>query len=67
MCKNQNKQFQKDPKRFFESLDQEKIEVKVPPTEEQLSGFWRGIYEDGRNHKEDATWIRGVEAELEVK
>ena len=67
LCKTQNKLFQKDPKRFFESLDQEKIEVKVPPTEENLATFWKGIYEDERNHNEDATWISMVEKDLDNK
>ena len=67
LCRNQNKQFEKDPKRFFESLDQEKIEVKQPPPEEQLSAFWRGIYEDGRSHNENASWIAEVEDDLKNK
>ena len=43
LCKTQNEQFQRDPKRFIESLDEEKIKVDNPPQEEQLSSFWRGI------------------------
>ena len=64
LAKFQNRQFQKDPKRFIESLDEEKIEVKTPPSEEQLSDFWRGIYEDESNHDEEAAWIPAVEETL---
>ena len=59
-----NKEFEKDPKRFIASLDEEKIEVKNPPTEEELSQFWRGIYEDGRDHDGEAAWIESVESSL---
>ena len=67
LCKTQNKNFEKDPKRFIESLDEEKIEVKTPPPEDQLSAFWRGIYEDERSHNTEAAWIQQVENDLENK
>ena len=41
--KFQNQRFKKDPKRFIESFDEEKIEVKTQPSEEQLSDFLEGF------------------------
>ena len=67
LSKSQNKFFERDPKKFFDSLNAEKIEIKTPPPENELSTFWKGIYEDNRSHKENAAWIPEIENDLKVK
>lgn len=64
LSKSQNKQFESDPKKFFQTLNEEKIEVKTPPPEEQLSAFWRGIYENNLDHNEAANWIPKVQEQI---
>ena len=64
LSKNQNKEFERDPKKFFQTLNEEKIEVKTPPSEEDVNTFWRGIYEDDRDHNDQANWIQVVEEQL---
>ena len=38
--------------------------MKTPPSEEQLSDFWRGIYEDESINDEEVAWIPAVEEML---
>ena len=45
-------------------MHEEKNEVKTPPSEEQLSDFWRGIFEDESNHDVEAAWIPAVKNTL---
>ena len=45
MSNIQNKYFEQDPKKYFDSLDAEKIEVKTPPPVNEVSTFCKGIYE----------------------
>ena len=45
MTKIHNKFFKRDPKKLFDSLDVDKIEVKTPLPENEVSTFWKGIYE----------------------
>ena len=67
LSKSQNKEFERDPKKFFQKLNEEKIEVKTPPSEEGLATFWKGIYEGYRDHNEHANWIPVLEEQLKGK
>ena len=61
LAKLRNRNFQKDLETFIESLDEEKIEVKTPPSEKKLSDFWGGFFEDYTSHDEEAAWIPAVD------
>ena len=60
----QNKAFERDPKKFISSIMEDSIDVKTPPTENEIATFWKGIYEDSTPHNASAPWIREIEEEV---
>ena len=67
LSKSQNKAFERDPKKFFQTLNEEKIDVKTPPSKEEISAFWKGIYENEQDHNNQAKWLPEVEKQLRDK
>ena len=58
---SQNRVFQTDPKRFYREVGKKPIEVKNIPKEEELEGFWRGIWSTEKQHNEKAVWLKDTE------
>lgn len=55
--KIQNKQFNRNEKLFYKSLEkQEEIRI-IPPNTNEIKNFWENIWSNPKQHKETATWI----------
>ena len=55
-----NRQFAENPRLVYRSLTNSTIEVRVPPKEDEVEGFWRPLCEDPKQHRE-AEWTQTVE------
>ena len=61
LTKIHNQQFERDPKQFYRNIKNSTITVSRPPTEEDVSVFWRNIYENSPIHNQAAHWIDTIE------
>lgn len=55
-----NKQFNENPRIVYRNMTNKSIEVKTPPSEDEVERFWRPLYEDPKQHHE-AEWIQNIE------
>ena len=53
----QNYQFESHPNKFYDTIRGNKIEVIDTPSEEEVSNFWRPMYENEKHFNKDASWI----------
>lgn len=61
LTKKHNEEFHKNQKQFFRNISQAAIKIKEPPSKEELSTFWRNIYEGEVKHNDNAIWMHTVE------
>ena len=61
-----NSQFSTNPRRVYNELINEKVEVKKPPDKESLENFWRPLYETEKIHEEHE-WIEEIQIQNEPK
>ena len=61
LTKKQNEDFNKNPKQFYRTINQDAIEINTPPPQEALSTFWRSIYENEVQHAEETTTIETIQ------
>ena len=61
-----NSEFSKNPRKVYNDLINENIEVKKPPEKEALEHFWRPLYETEKIHEEHE-WIEIIETKNETK
>ena len=61
----QNKIFKEDAKKFYRELDNKKIDVTHPPTTDKIEDFWGKIWEERKDHNQDAKWIQDQEKQYE--
>jgi len=54
---HQNKIFNEDAKKFYRQLNNQNSDVIHPPSQENVTKFWRGILEDEVAHNDKANWI----------
>lgn len=51
-----NRKFAENPRKVYRDIMQETIEVKEPPKREEVERFWRPLFEDPKQHREEQ-WI----------
>ena len=59
----QNRQFRINQRRFYQNLEGSCNETETPD-KEQTTKFWSDIWDNPKEHKVDAAWIKDVEADL---
>lgn len=60
----QNKLFQEDTKKFFRSLEKSETHVSTPPTLENVTSFWGGMYGTETNYNVQANWIKNIDEKI---
>ena len=58
----QNRQFNTNQRRFYQSLDDDNNTTEVPDTEETTK-FWQNIWDNPKDHNTNAAWITSTESE----
>ena len=58
-AKQLNRQFAENPKIVYRNMAKGTIEVRTPPSKEDLERFWKPMFEDPRHHQEN-TWIETI-------
>jgi len=53
----QNYEFVNKPNKLYDEIRNNKIQITTPPTEEQMSGFWKPIFQNTKNYNKDAVWL----------
>ena len=56
----QNRLFERDQKRFYQSLDQESSQRRLSPNCDEAKEFWSGIWKSGGSHNVSASWLEEV-------
>lgn len=59
----QNKQFNEGAKSFYRNILNKQIDVKNHPPIEDVEQFWKGIWEDNKQHNHEAPWIESLKEE----
>ena len=59
----QNRQFNTNQRRFYQSLDDDNNTTEVPDKEETTK-FWQNIWDNPKDHNTNAAWITSTESEL---
>ena len=54
----QNYMFVNNTQKAYKELRGTKIDVKNPPSKEEIESFWGPIYETEKNHNKNANWIK---------
>ena len=54
----QNYMFVNNTQKAYKELRGTKIDVKSPPSKEEIESFWGPIYETEKNHNKNANWIK---------
>lgn len=60
--KEQNSQFEKNEKQFYNQLTKSEDIQIIPPSEEQITNFWTSIWSNEKTHNSNAEWIKTEEA-----
>ena len=65
---SQNRIFENNQRQFYRELDQkeERCDDDQPVAEESKQ-FWRNIWSQSADHKEDAKWLQDLRSEVNVK
>ena len=64
----QNRLFGNNQRQFYRELDQEKERGDDDyPEPEESKQFWRNIWSQSADHKEDAKWLQDLQSEVNVK
>ena len=50
--------FVNNTQKAYKELRGTKIDVKSPPSKEEIESFWGPIYETEKNHNKNANWIK---------
>jgi len=53
----QNYEFVNKPNKLYDEIRNNKIQITTPPTKEQMSGFWKPIFQNTKNYNKDAVWL----------
>ena len=53
----QNQIFKSDAKKLYREIGTKKIDIRKPPSTEDMEDFWRDIWREGKGLNENATWI----------
>jgi hypothetical protein len=56
-----NKLFAQDARKFYRSLGKKVIDVKQPPPVAEVEDFWAGIWENQKDHNNNASWLDDIE------
>ena len=56
-----NRQFFNNPKKLYRSMKGEAIEIKNTPRKEEVEQFWKSIWQDKDDFKQDAEWLKTLE------
>ena len=59
--RKQGRMFENNPKIFYCELVKQKQKVSSPPEKDGLQPFWKGNYEDGKEHNKETEWIANRE------
>ena len=59
----QNRQFNTNQRRLYQSLDDDNNTTEVPDKEE-ITKFWQNIWENPKDHNTNAAWISSTKSEL---
>ena len=59
----QNRQFNTNQRRFYQSLDDDNNTTEVPDKNETTK-FWQNIWDNPKDHNTNAAWITSTESEL---
>ena len=54
----QNKLFMSDPRKFYREVGNKNILIEKPPTKQEISSFWKNLWESKKNHNKDSQWIK---------
>jgi len=54
---NQNYEFENKPSKFYDTIRGNKIDVSETPSKDEISNFWRPIYENEKHYNQDASWL----------
>ena len=59
-----NREFALNPKNVYRKFkSDESIEIKTPPTEENIRSFWGGVWGTNKEYNTEADWIKLLEKE----
>ena len=58
-----NRDFVKKQKQIFRKWKGDEITVNEKPTQEEITGFWSGIWGEPKNFNQEAPWLRTLETE----
>ena len=59
----QNKIFKEDAKKLYREMGKKKTDVNKPPAIKEVKNFWSKIWEEDKQHNEEAAWIQQQEAQ----
>ena len=57
----QNKIFKEDAKKLYREMGKKQLHVNKPPAIEEVENFWSKIWEEDKQHNEEAVWIQQQE------
>ena len=60
----QNKVFKTDAKKFYRGMGKQPIEIKEPPSINEVDKFWKKIGSNEKEHNEEAEWIKREEEKM---
>ena len=61
----QNFDFENNPSKFYDELRGNKIDVKDPPSKEDVVNFWKPMFNNEKHYNKKSTWIKEYERSVQ--
>ena len=61
---NQNFEFENNPSRFYDEIRGNKIEIKDPPSKDDVVNFWKPMFTKEKHFNKNATWLPGYKESI---